>query len=32
VRLLRLWPEETRFDFMRLRHFTFPLSAVLSSR
>jgi preprotein translocase subunit SecF len=30
VRLLRLWPEETRFDFMRLRHFTFPLSAALS--
>jgi preprotein translocase subunit SecF len=30
VRLLRLWPDETRFDFMRLRHFTFPLSAALS--
>jgi SecD/SecF fusion protein len=30
VRLLRLWPEETRFDFMRLRHLSFPFSAAIS--
>jgi len=30
VRLLRIWPDETRFDFMRFRHVTFPLSATLS--
>ena len=30
MKLLRLWPDESRFDFMRLRHLTFPLSAVLS--
>ena len=30
MRLLRLWPDETRFDFMRLRHFSFPLSAAIS--
>lgn len=27
---LRLWPENSRFDFMRLRHISFPLSAALS--
>lgn len=27
---LRLWPEESHYDFMRLRHFSFPLSALLS--
>lgn len=27
---LRLWPEETRVDFMRFRHVSFPLSALLS--
>jgi preprotein translocase subunit SecF len=27
---LRLWPDESRFDFMRLRHLSFPLSAALS--
>jgi preprotein translocase subunit SecF len=26
----RLWPDESHFDFMRLRHISFPLSAVLS--
>jgi len=30
VRLLRLWPDDSRFDFMRLRHISFPLSAALS--
>ncbi|HEV7873931.1 MAG TPA: protein translocase subunit SecF [Enterovirga sp.] len=30
MRLLRIWPEGTRFDFMRYRHVTFPLSAALS--
>ncbi|NNM72147.1 protein translocase subunit SecF [Enterovirga aerilata] len=30
MRLLRLWPDETRFDFMRLRHFSFPFSAAIS--
>ena len=30
MRLLRLWPDETRFDFMRLRHLSFPLSAAIS--
>ncbi len=30
MRLLRLWPEETRFDFMRLRHLSFPFSAAIS--
>jgi preprotein translocase subunit SecF len=30
MRLLRIWPEGTRFDFMRFRHVTFPLSAALS--
>ena len=27
---LRLWPENSRYDFMRLRHVSFPLSAALS--
>jgi len=30
MRLLRLWPDGTRFDFMRFRHVSFPLSALLS--
>lgn len=30
MRLLRLWPDESHFDFMRFRRFTFPLSAVMS--
>jgi preprotein translocase subunit SecF len=30
VRLLRIWPDGTQFDFMRLRRFSFPFSAVLS--
>ena len=30
MRLLRIWPDNTRFDFMRFRHVTFPFSAVLS--
>lgn len=30
MRLLRLWPDESHFDFMRFRHVTFPLSAVMS--
>ncbi len=30
MRLLRLWPDQSHFDFMRFRRFTFPLSAVLS--
>jgi preprotein translocase subunit SecF len=30
VRLLRLWPEHSKFRFMRWRHFSFPFSAVLS--
>ena len=30
MRLLRLWPDESHFDFMRFRRLTFPLSAVLS--
>ena len=30
MRLLRLWPDESHFDFMRYRRFTFPLSALLS--
>ena len=27
---LRLWPDESHFDFMRLRHVSFPLSAAIS--
>lgn len=30
MRLLRLWPDDTRVDFMRWRHISFPLSAALS--
>jgi preprotein translocase subunit SecF len=30
MRLLRLWPENSKFQFMRWRTFTFPLSAVMS--
>jgi preprotein translocase subunit SecF len=30
VRLIRLWPDDSRFDFMRFRRFSFPLSALLS--
>src|SRR3954447_24831475 len=30
MRLLRLWPDGTRFDFMRFRRISFPLSALLS--
>ncbi|MBA1156778.1 protein translocase subunit SecF [Microvirga mediterraneensis] len=30
MRLIRLWPENSHFDFMRLRRFSFPLSAIIS--
>lgn len=30
MRLIRLWPENSHFDFMRLRRYSFPLSAVIS--
>jgi preprotein translocase subunit SecF len=30
IPLLRIVPDETKFDFMRFRHISFPLSAVLS--
>ena len=30
MRLVRLWPENSHFDFMRFRRFSFPLSAVIS--
>ena len=30
MRLIRLWPENSRFDFMRFRRFSFPLSALIS--
>jgi preprotein translocase subunit SecF len=30
VRLIRLWPDNSHFDFMRLRRYSFPLSAFLS--
>jgi len=30
IRLLRLVPDDTKFDFMRFRHISFPLSAVMS--
>ncbi len=30
MRLIRLWPENSHFDFMRLRRFSFPLSALIS--
>jgi preprotein translocase subunit SecF len=30
VRLLRIVPDDTKFDFMRFRRISFPLSAILS--
>jgi len=30
VRLLRIVPDNTRFDFIRFRRFSFPISAILS--
>jgi preprotein translocase subunit SecF len=30
VRLLRIWPENSHFDFMSLRRWSFPFSAILS--
>ena len=30
MRLIRLWPDGTQFDFMRLRRLSFPFSAFLS--
>jgi preprotein translocase subunit SecF len=30
MRLLRLWPDDTKFDFMRFRRISFPMSALLS--
>lgn len=30
MRLLRIWPDNTNFHFMGLRHFSFPLSALMS--
>src|SRR5215467_13315911 len=30
VRLLRIVPDETKFDFMRFRRISFPMSALLS--
>lgn len=30
MRLLRLWPDESHYDFMRFRHVSFPLSAIIS--
>ena len=30
MRLVRLWPENSHFDFMRFRRFSFPLSAIIS--
>ncbi len=30
IRLLRLVPDDTKFDFMRFRHISFPLSAFMS--
>jgi preprotein translocase subunit SecF len=30
VRLLRIVPDDTKFDFMRFRRFSFPLSALLT--
>jgi preprotein translocase subunit SecF len=30
VRLLRIVPDDTKFDFMRFRRFSFPLSALMS--
>jgi preprotein translocase subunit SecF len=30
VRLIRIWPEKSHFDFMRFRRFSFPFSALVS--
>ncbi|MDF2813131.1 MAG: secF [Microvirga sp.] len=30
MRLIRLWPDDSRFDFMKFRRFSFPLSALFS--
>ena len=30
MRLLRIVPDDTRFDFMRFRRISFPISALLS--
>jgi len=30
MRLIRIWPDQTHYDFMRLRRFSFPFSAFLS--
>ena len=30
MRLIRIWPDQTHFDFMRLRRYSFPLSALIS--
>ncbi|WP_210488030.1 protein translocase subunit SecF [Microvirga antarctica] len=30
MRLIRLWPDDSRFDFMKFRRFSFPFSAILS--
>jgi len=30
MRLLRIVPDDTKFDFMRFRHISFPISALLS--
>lgn len=30
MRLLRIWPDNTNVHFMGIRHFSFPLSAVMS--
>ncbi len=30
MRLIRLWPDHSHFDFMRFRRFSFPLSAFVS--
>jgi preprotein translocase subunit SecF len=30
VRLLRIVPDDTKFDFMRFRRISFPVSAMLS--
>ena len=32
MRLLRLWPDDTRFDFMRFRRVSFPFSAAPVAR
>ena len=30
MRLLRIVPDDTKFDFMRFRRISFPISAVMS--